>query len=91
MLTELMTFSSPENSVAIRVALSAATASWAEPDRTSRPFADFTSMSEPGTVSRIVLASLSVSSVTSISTLPTSCLFSSNSAMPVVPRLLPST
>ena len=48
MLTELMTFSSPENSVAMLVALSAATASSAEPDRTSRPFADFTSMSAPG-------------------------------------------
>jgi len=48
-------------------------------------------MSAPGTVSRMVLASLSASSVTSMSTLPTSCLFSSNSAMLVVPRLLPST
>ena len=91
MLTELITSSLPEKRVAILVAFSAATASSASPDSTTRPLAEPTLMLAPGTLARMVLASWSVSSVTSMSTVPTSCLFSSNSAMPVVPRLLPST
>jgi hypothetical protein len=91
MLTELMISSSSEKRVAIREAFSAATASSADPDSTSLPLAELTWMSVPGTLSRMVLARRSVSSVTSMSIVPTNCLFSSNRATPVVPRLLPRT